>query len=48
MKNKVTNRLLLEHLKSIPSKLSSIATDIGDLKTGMRGLKAHMVGFMQS
>ena len=48
MNSKVTNQLLLEHLKSIQSKLSSIATDIGDLKTDVRGLKAHMAGFMQS
>ena len=48
MNNKVTNQLLLEHLKSIQSKLNSIATDISDLKTDVRGLKAHMAGFMQS
>ena len=48
MNSKVTNQLLLEHLKSIQSKLSSIATDIGDLKTDVRGLKAHMAWFMQS
>ena len=48
MTSKVTNQLLLEHLKSVQSKLSSIATDIGDLKTDMRGLKVHMAGFMQS
>ena len=48
MNDKVTNQLLLEHLKSIQSKLSSISNDIGDLKTDVRGLEAHMAGFMQS
>ena len=48
MNDKVTNQLLLEHLKSIQSKLNSIATDISDLMTDMRGPKAHMAGFMQS
>lgn len=48
MNNKVTNQLLLEHLKSIQSKLNSIAPDISDLKTDVRGIKAHMAGFMQS
>ena len=48
MSDKVTNLLLLEHLKAIQSKLSSMASDIGDLKSDMRGLKSHMAGFMQS
>ena len=48
MSNKVTNQLLLEHLKAIQSKLSTMANDIGDLKSDMRGLKSHMAGYMQS
>ena len=48
MSDTVTNRLLLEHLKAIQSKLSAMAGDISDLKSDMRGLKAHMAGFMQS
>lgn len=48
MSDTVTNRLLLEHLKAIQSKLSAMAGDIGDLKSELRGLKAHRAGFMQS
>lgn len=48
MSDKVTNQLLLEHLKAIQSKLSAMANDVGDLKSDMRGLKSHMAGFMQS
>ena len=48
MSDKVTNLLLLEHLEAIQSTLSSMANDIGDLKSDMRGLKSHMAGFMQS
>ena len=48
MSDNVTHRLLLEHLKAIQSKLSSMANDINDLKADMRGLKSHMAGFMQS
>ena len=42
MSDKVTNLLLLEHLTAIQSKLSSMANDIGNLKSDMRGLKSHM------
>ena len=48
MSDKVTHQLLLEHLEAIQSKLSTMANDIGDLKSDMRGLKSHMAGFMQS
>ena len=48
MSDNVTNRLLLEHLEAIQSKLSSMANDVNDLKADMRGLKSHMAGFMQS
>ena len=48
MSDNGTNRLLLEPLEAIQSKLSSMANDINDLKSDMRGLKSHMAGFMQS
>lgn len=32
----------------IQSKLSSMANDIDDLKSDMRGLESHMAGFMRS
>lgn len=44
----VTNELILEHLKAIQGKLSTMADDLTDLKTDVRGLKTHMAGFMQS
>ncbi|KJV10127.1 hypothetical protein VZ95_06990 [Elstera litoralis] len=44
----VTNALILEHLKAIQGKLSTMADDLTDVKTDMRGLKTHMAGFMQS
>jgi hypothetical protein len=44
----VTNELILEHLKVIQRKLSTMADDLADVKTDMRGLKTHMSGFMQS
>ncbi len=44
----VTNELILEHLKVIQGKLSTMADDLTDVKTDMRGLKTHMAGFMQS
>jgi hypothetical protein len=48
MADNVTNELLLETLKAIPSKLADIASDIVDLKADMRGMKGHMAAFMQS
>ena len=48
MSDDVANRLLLEHLEAIRSKLSSMANDIGDLKSDLHGLESHMAGFMQS
>ena len=48
MSDTVTNQLLLEHLKAIQSKLSTMANDINDLKSDVRGFKSHMAGFMQS
>ena len=48
MSDNVTNRLLLEPLEAIQSKLSSMANDVNDLKSDMRGLESHMAGFMQS
>ena len=48
MSDTVTNQLLLEHLKEIQSKLISVANDISDLQSDMRGIKFHMAGFMQS
>lgn len=48
MTENVTNALLLEHLKSIQSKLATMAEDMIDVKTELRGLKSHLAGFMQS
>ncbi len=44
----VTNELILEHLEVIQGKLSTMADNLTDVKTDMRGLKTHMAGFMQS
>ncbi len=48
MADNVTNELLLEHLKSVQSKLGGMASDISDVKAEIRGLKSHMAGFMNS
>lgn len=48
MTDNVTNQLILEHLKTIQAKITQMSTDIADIKDDMRGLKAHMAGFMQS
>ena len=48
MSETVTNQLLLEHLKAIQSKLGSMAHDITDLQSDMRGIKSHMAGFLHS
>ena len=48
MPENVTNELLFEQLKAIQAKLVDMALDIAELKTDMRGIKSHMVGFMQS
>lgn len=48
MPDTVTNELLLEHLKSIQSKLSGLSSDMADLKADMRSLKGHMASFMQA
>ncbi|MFY7778922.1 MAG: hypothetical protein ACOVQ8_11585 [Elstera sp.] len=44
----VANELILEHLKAIQGKLSTMADDLTDVKADMRGLKTHMAGFMHS
>ena len=48
MGDNVTNRLLLEPLEAIQSKLSSMASDVNDLKSDMPRLESHLAGFMQS
>lgn len=48
MSETVTNELLLEHLKAIQTRLTSMAGDISDLKSEILGLKSHMAGFMRS
>ena len=48
MSDKVTNELLFEQLKAIQTKLGLIASDIADVKTDIRGGKAHMAAFLES
>lgn len=44
----VTNALLLETLKAMRAKLSDMSNGIQDVKTDLRGIKAHIASFMQS
>ncbi len=48
MADNVTNELLLEHMKAMHGRLEQIASDIGDLKIDMRGIKTHMGAFLTS
>lgn len=48
MSDKVTNDLLFEQLKAIQTKLGLMASDIADVKTDVRGVKAHMAAFLES
>ena len=48
MADKVTNELLLEHLKAIQAKLGLLASDLADAKSDLRGIKSHLAGFMES
>ena len=48
MADNVTNELLLEHMKDLQAKISGMQTDIGDIKADIRGIKGHMVTFMQT
>ena len=48
MRENVTNELLLEHLKSIQAKLTSMDNRLGNLETDVRAIKGHMVSFMQT
>lgn len=48
MTDNVTNELLLEHLKSIQTKLTSMDNRLGNLETDVRAIKGHMVSFMQT
>ena len=48
MSDTITNQLLLENLKEIQSKLTTMANEIGDIRTDIRGIKTHMAGFLQA
>ncbi|WOE75541.1 hypothetical protein [Alterisphingorhabdus coralli] len=48
MADNVTNELIYETLKAMQTKLVSLGDDVTDIKADMRGLKAHMAGFMQT
>lgn len=48
MAENVTDELILEHLKSIQSRLSTIEGRLQSLETDMRSLKGHMVSFLQA
>ncbi|WP_419901167.1 hypothetical protein [Kiloniella sp.] len=48
MTDNVTNELILEHLKSIQTKLTSVDNRLGNLETDVRAIKGHMVSFMQT
>ena len=48
MSETATNQLWREHLKAIQSNLSSMADDIADLQSVMRGVKSHRAGRLYS
>ena len=48
MADKVTNELILEHLKQIQGKLSDHDGRFSRLETGLRAIKAHMAGLVQT
>ena len=46
MPDNVTNELLLEHLKAMQSRLTSLEEGQADIKTTLIGMQQHMTGFM--
>ena len=45
MAENVTNALILEHLKAIQSRLSTMAGRMQNLETDMRSIKGYMASF---
>ncbi len=48
MTENVTNELILKHLKSIQTKLTSVDNRLGNLETDVRAIKGHMVSFIKT
>ena len=48
MAENVTNELLLEHLKAIQSRLSTMDDRLRNLETDMRSVKGHMASLLQA
>ena len=48
MAENVTNELILEHLKAIQSKLSTMDVRMQNLETDTRSVKGHMASFLQA
>jgi transcriptional regulator GlxA family with amidase domain len=48
MADNVTNELLLEHMKEMQARLSALQSDVTDMKADIRGIKGHMISFMET
>ena len=48
MTENMTNKLLLEHLKAMQTKLVNLEQGQTDIKTTLIGMQQHMGGFMTS
>lgn len=48
MTDNVTNELILEHLKAIQGKLTTMASDIADIKADNRAHRSLTTGLVQS
>ena len=46
MPGNVTNELLLEHLKTLQSRLGNLENGQTEIKTTLIGIQPHMIGFM--
>jgi transcriptional regulator GlxA family with amidase domain len=48
MADNVTNELLLEHMKEMQARLTALQSDVTDMKADIRGIKGHMISFMET
>ena len=48
MADNVTNELLLEHMKEMQARLAALQSDVTDMKADIRGIKGHMISFMET